>query len=266
MLAWLAAAVSLWLGARRHSGASARGYRWLAGAAGCTAPGSSSRRCSARRTAPFGAVVRRPALAAGRGGRRGRNLDAGHRRPRGRGRRPGHHSRGQRHSPRERRSPGDRRSPGADAASLEGPAAPVLPGLADGYVMAVALLVIGWVTLFSTEFHRSGERPGTFLLALIHPLADLAVLGALLPMATAAWRRVTLPYLAVCAVGRRCPGRGPAGAGRGHRRRGPAAGGGRRAAARRGSVAVPAGEPDEPAAGRAAPRAAARRPRPSSPR
>ena len=66
--------------------------------------------------------------------------------------------------------------------------------------MAVALLVIGWVTLFSTEFHRSGERPGTFLLTLIHPLADLAVLGALLPMVTTAWRRVMLPYLALVAV------------------------------------------------------------------
>ena len=66
--------------------------------------------------------------------------------------------------------------------------------------MAVALLVIGWVTLFSAEFHRSGERPGTFLLALIHPLADLAVLGALLPMVTTAWRRVMLPYLALVAV------------------------------------------------------------------
>ena len=76
----------------------------------------------------------------------------------------------------------------------------MLPGLADGYVMAVALLVIGWTTLFSAEFHRSGERPGTFLLALIHPLADLAVLGALLPMVTTAWRRVMLPYLSLLAI------------------------------------------------------------------
>src|SRR6202044_3370909 len=89
---------------------------------------------------------------------------------------------------------------GDGANPLDSAPAPVLPGLMDGYVMAVALLVIGWVTLFSTEFHRSGERPGTFLLALIHPLADLAVLGALLPMAIAAWQRVMLPYLAVCAV------------------------------------------------------------------
>ena len=33
MLAWFAAAVSLWLGARRHDSAFARGYRWLAAAA-----------------------------------------------------------------------------------------------------------------------------------------------------------------------------------------------------------------------------------------
>src|SRR5207302_977676 len=82
----------------------------------------------------------------------------------------------------------------------EGSAGSVLPGLADGYVLAVALLVIGWSTLFSAEFHRSGERPGTFLLALVHPLADLAVLGALLPMVTTAWRRVTLPYLSLLAI------------------------------------------------------------------
>src|SRR5690242_21275748 len=33
MLAWCAAAVSLWLGARRYTGAVARGYRWLAAGA-----------------------------------------------------------------------------------------------------------------------------------------------------------------------------------------------------------------------------------------
>jgi diguanylate cyclase (GGDEF)-like protein/PAS domain S-box-containing protein len=103
----------------------------------------------------------------------------------------------------EKDSTGGRPSagPGNDGVGpLESATTPVLPGLADGYVMAVALLVIGWVTLFSAEFHRSAERPGTFLLALIHPLADLAVLGALLPMVTTAWRRVMLPYLALLAV------------------------------------------------------------------
>ena len=32
----------------------------------------------------------------------------------------------------------------------------MLPGLADGYVMAVALLVIGWVLAFGAEFHHLG--------------------------------------------------------------------------------------------------------------
>ena len=36
----------------------------------------------------------------------------------------------------------------------------VLPGLADGYVMAVALLVIGWVVAFGGEFHRAGRAAG----------------------------------------------------------------------------------------------------------
>ena len=82
--------------------------------------------------------------------------------------------------------------------------------------MAVALLVIGWVTLFSAEFHRSGERPG-HLPARAHPPAGrpgragraaapghrcLAAGDAALP------GRVRRP-------GRRRPGRGPAGPGRG---------------------------------------------------
>ena len=76
----------------------------------------------------------------------------------------------------------------------------VLPGLADGYVMAVALLVIGWVVAFGGEFHHLNERPGTFLQDLLHPLADLAVLGALLPVLTIAWRRVLVPYVGLMAL------------------------------------------------------------------
>jgi diguanylate cyclase (GGDEF)-like protein len=77
---------------------------------------------------------------------------------------------------------------------------PVLPGLADGYVMAVALLVIDWVVAFGAEFHHSDEQPRAFLLDLLHPLADLAVLGALLPVLTVAWRRVLVPYIGLMAM------------------------------------------------------------------
>jgi len=171
MLAWFAAAVSLWLGARRYTGAVARAYRWLAAGAALYCSGLVVQGIlgGTLNPAPGLSVTDLPpllALAAVAVGIAMLTM-----------------------AERE-----------VTSSPQEGSAGSVLPGLADGYVMAVALLVIGWSTLLSAEFHRSGERPGTFLLALIHPLADLAVLGALLPMVTTAWRRVTLPYLALLAV------------------------------------------------------------------
>jgi len=175
MLAWCAAAVSLWLGARRYDHGVARGYRWLALGAALYCAGLVV--AGIRGVSPNPApdlsftdllpLLALAALAVGTAVLSTAERDGGSR---------------------------------ARAEAPAGPRDSVLPGLADGYVLAVALLVIGWITLFSGEFHRSGERPGTFLLALIHPLADLAVLGALLPMVTAAWRRAALPYLAVLAI------------------------------------------------------------------
>jgi diguanylate cyclase (GGDEF)-like protein/PAS domain S-box-containing protein len=186
MLAAAGAVVGLWVGATRHYGTVARGYRWLGGAALFWTAGlivdtfpagplsSSAASLSLADVAPL------LALAALGTGIMVLSL-------------PG--------SPASGASPGS--SPGA--ASRESPGTPtmpgsVLPGLADGYVMAVALLVIGWVMAFGSEFHRSGERPQTFLLNLLHPLADLAVLGALLPVLTVAWRRVLVPYLALLVL------------------------------------------------------------------
>ena len=186
MLAWFGAAVSLWLAAHRSPNAFARGYLWLAGAAALYFADLLVVQVIGLNLAPETGLSLSDlppllALAAAAVGvimlaTAERDDDGG--------------------------GAGD---PQPDRAEEPGPpqnaAGSVLPGLADGYVLAVALLVIGWVALFSSEFHRSGDRPGTFLLALIHPLADLAVLGALLPMVTAAWRRATLPYLALLAVG-----------------------------------------------------------------
>jgi hypothetical protein len=171
MLAWLAAAVSLWLGARRYEAAVGRGYRWLAAGAalycaGLVVQGILGGTLNPAPGLSFTDLPQLLALAAVAIGIAVLTM-----------------------AERE-----------ISATPQEGSAGSVLPGLADGYVMAVALLVIGWSTLFSAEFHRSGERPGTFLLALIHPLADLAVLGALLPMVTTAWRRVMLPYLSLVAI------------------------------------------------------------------
>src|SRR6516164_172994 len=183
MLAWFAAAVSLWLGARRQDIAFARGYRWLAGAAALYCAGLITQQVLGSALSPESglSLADLPPLLAVVAAAVGIVMLATAEKEAESGRASAAHL--------------------VDGAGpLESTTTPVLPGLADGYVMAVALLVIGWVTLFSAEFHRSGERPGTFLLALIHPLADLAVLGALLPMVTTAWRRVMLPYLALVAV------------------------------------------------------------------
>src|SRR6266702_1434977 len=158
MLAWCAAAVSLWLGARRYESAVARAYRWLAAGAalycsGLVVQGILGGTLNPAPGLSFTDLPPLLALAAVAIGIAMLTM-----------------------AERE-----------VTSSPQEGSAGSVLPGLADGYVMAVALLVIGWSTLFSAEFHRSGERPGTFLVAL-------------LPMVTTAWRRVALPYLSLLAV------------------------------------------------------------------
>jgi diguanylate cyclase (GGDEF)-like protein/PAS domain S-box-containing protein len=185
MLAWFGAAVSLWLGARRPGNAFARGYLWLAGAAALYCAGLVVQDVAGGALSPASglSLADLPTLLALAGAAVGMVMLATAERDDQAG------------------GPGAQRSGRGEGTDASGSGAgSVLPGLADGYVLAVALLVIGWVTLFSAEFHRSGDRPGTFLLALIHVLADLAVLGALLPMVTAAWRRVMLPYLSLAAV------------------------------------------------------------------
>jgi diguanylate cyclase (GGDEF)-like protein/PAS domain S-box-containing protein len=185
MLAWFAAAVSLWLGARRYDHAIGRAYQWLAGGAAlyCSGLVVLETLGGTLNPAPGLSFTNLPALLALAATAVGTAILATADRDGGTaGRRP--------------ESPDG----AAGAENAAGARDSILPGLADGYVMAVALLVIGWTTVFSSEFHKSGDRPGTFLLGLVHPLADLAVLGALLPMVTAAWRRVMLPYLAVGVI------------------------------------------------------------------
>ncbi len=181
MLAWFAAAASCWLGARRHESAFARGYRWLAAAALLYCAGLLLSQVLAGALNPTSGLsfADLPSLLALASAAIGITVLVGAERD---------------------AETGSSAAGAPDSAAGPGSGPSVLPGLADGYVMAVALLVIGWVTQFSDEFHRSGDRPGLFLIALVHPLADLAVLGALLPMVTTAWRRTVLPYLAVLAA------------------------------------------------------------------
>jgi diguanylate cyclase (GGDEF)-like protein/PAS domain S-box-containing protein len=71
--------------------------------------------------------------------------------------------------------------------------------LADGYVLAAALFLIGWVTLFGAAYARS-DTGLSFAGELVHPLVDLLILCAALPLAQTAGRRGVAPYLALVAV------------------------------------------------------------------
>src|ERR1700759_1244156 len=179
LLASCAAAVSLLVGSSRQEGGTARGYRWLAGTAVFWFAGLLADQLFAGSfggSGPLSLADVAPLLAMG-------PLVVGvlalaSEPPEG--------------GWREGTEPITAES--ADSRSI-------LSLLADGYVMAIALLVIGWVTPFGEDYRHSGEGAGTFLLGLVHPLVDAAVLGMLLPALTAAWRRVGLPYLALLAIG-----------------------------------------------------------------
>ncbi|TDD79344.1 EAL domain-containing protein [Actinomadura darangshiensis] len=59
---------------------------------------------------------------------------------------------------------------------------------ADTYVCACALFVLGWVALFGTLYHRSGESPPEFLLELLYPLIDIVFVCGSLPFVLGAAR------------------------------------------------------------------------------
>jgi diguanylate cyclase (GGDEF)-like protein/PAS domain S-box-containing protein len=71
--------------------------------------------------------------------------------------------------------------------------------LADGYALAAALFLIGWVALFGAAFSRS-DAGASFAVELVHPLVDLMILWVTLPLAQTAGRRAVAPYLALVAV------------------------------------------------------------------
>jgi diguanylate cyclase (GGDEF)-like protein/PAS domain S-box-containing protein len=169
------AAVSLWRGANRHTGSVRRAYRifaltallWGAGAIGQQALASAS----AGATFPFTladlpGLLALPALVTGL-------ASLGSRREAAR------HPLAQRHRAR---------------------VGTAVARAADGYVVASALFIIGWITVLSAGYVHSGDDAGTFAAELIHPLADLLVLGAVLPLAVAAGRRGAAPVLALVAV------------------------------------------------------------------
>jgi diguanylate cyclase (GGDEF)-like protein/PAS domain S-box-containing protein len=74
---------------------------------------------------------------------------------------------------------------------------PLIARLADGYVLAAMLFAVGWVTLFGPDYARAGTGPGDFAVQLLHPVAGLVVVGVLLPVVCDAGRRAVLPFAAL---------------------------------------------------------------------
>lgn len=67
---------------------------------------------------------------------------------------------------------------------------PWLRYLADTYVCACALFVVGWVAIFGRLYTASGEGWGAFLVDLRYPLLDAVLVCALLPMVLGAEHRL----------------------------------------------------------------------------
>jgi len=175
LLSAIGAAVSLWRGAARQPWPDRRAYRWFTVAAGliCASvivgqavppPASAAAMLS---LTDLPSLLLLPVMAAGLAG-----LAAAARSP-------------VPEAPSPRRS---RRGLAAAGAYL-----------ADGYVLAAALFLIGWVTLFSAEYARS-DTGLSFAGELVHPLVDLLILCAALPLVQTAGRRGVAPYLALVAV------------------------------------------------------------------
>ena len=200
VLAAAGAAVSLWLGAERYTGPSRRAYRWFAIAAALWGVGVIAGQALAP---PAGAaaiplsfgdlpsLLALPVVAAGfarlaAAGSRDADVT---RPPAGSG----------------DAAPGRAPTGSRDAALASPPAGVSAPStvatrLTDGYILASALFLLAWVTVFRMVFLRAGAGVPTFAVELIHPLADLILLGACLPLAAAAGRRGAIPYLAVLVI------------------------------------------------------------------
>jgi diguanylate cyclase (GGDEF)-like protein/PAS domain S-box-containing protein len=76
--------------------------------------------------------------------------------------------------------------------------------VADTYVCASALFVLGWVVLFAQLYHLSGESAAEFLIELLYPLVDAVLICAALPFVLgtrpAHRRSAAAAYVALLAI------------------------------------------------------------------
>lgn len=70
----------------------------------------------------------------------------------------------------------------------------------DGCLLALAVFAVGWVSVLRGAYHAAGIGSAPFIVDLIHPGADLALLAATLWLAVQAGWRAIVPFLALCAA------------------------------------------------------------------
>jgi diguanylate cyclase (GGDEF)-like protein/PAS domain S-box-containing protein len=169
-----ASAVSLWRGADRHTGPVRHGYWLLALAALLAGLGAIGQQALASATAgaavpltlaDLPGLLALPTLVAGVASLRSRREAARH-----------------------------------PLAQRRGRLGATLALAADAYVLSCALFIICWITVFSAAYTHSGDDAAMFAGELVHPLADLLVLGGLLPLAVAAGRRGLAPLAGLLLI------------------------------------------------------------------
>ncbi len=72
--------------------------------------------------------------------------------------------------------------------------------LVDGCLLSLGIFGVGWIALLRPAYAAADIGAGSFAVDLIHPMADLVVLGATLAVALRAGRAALAPYLAMAAA------------------------------------------------------------------
>jgi diguanylate cyclase (GGDEF)-like protein/PAS domain S-box-containing protein len=72
--------------------------------------------------------------------------------------------------------------------------------LVDGCLLSLGVFGVAWIAVLRSGYAAAGVGAGSFAVDLIHPLADLVVLGGTLAVVLRAGRAALLPYLAVAAA------------------------------------------------------------------
>jgi len=72
--------------------------------------------------------------------------------------------------------------------------------ITDGCLLALSVFTVGWIALLRHAYAVTDVGVGSFVVDLIHPVADLAVVAGTFWLAVQAGRRGIRPYLALCAA------------------------------------------------------------------